>query len=192
VAELEDPAPLIIEIKRTCRFKSRGRNDRGNRLPGCAHCRKAKLDPSHLGAPPSTRDMGSSMDKFAYQALKQTWMLAIAVPLQESGLPRQLERVTAEVELGFDTYAHRDEGNFRFIVEKALGDVLVHGMPGHGIAGGWLPDDSFFPVQRYSMGNVTAKHTPGESSTRIVIFATFRRAPRVPRGGETPALELEL
>lgn len=49
-------------------------------------------------------------------------------------VPRGLESVTATAELRFKQRRRRDEGNFRVILEKALGDALVEG--------GWLADDT--------------------------------------------------
>lgn len=51
-----------------------------------------------------------------------------------SGLPRGQERIEAWATLRFPTRGRRDEGNFRWMLEKALGDALTNGR--------WLADDS--------------------------------------------------
>jgi hypothetical protein len=52
----------------------------------------------------------------------------------EREVPRGLQSVRAKVTIRFKQRRRRDEGNFRVILEKALGDALVEG--------GWLPDDT--------------------------------------------------
>jgi hypothetical protein len=95
--------------------------------PGCAHCGGAKHAGQHLGAPPSLNDGGSGMDRMEYQALKGAWQRAFAEALDRSDLPRGLASVTVEVMCEFPVRRDRDEGNHRWMIEKALGDALVGG-----------------------------------------------------------------
>jgi hypothetical protein len=59
----------------------------------------------------------------------------------------------------FPDRRRRDQGNHRFIVEKALGDALV--------AGGWLPDDTW---EHYEFGGLAMRVERGESWTRLMLF----------------------
>jgi hypothetical protein len=102
------------------------------------------------------------MDHRAYQALKHAWQETLTIALQESGLPRGLDSVMVEGLIGFPDRAERDQGNFRWLVEKALGDALQ--------AGGWIVSDCFFPVPCYEFGGLRAEHTPGRSWLRLMVF----------------------
>ena len=59
----------------------------------------------------------------------------------------------------FPNRIKRDQGNFRWMIEKALGDTLV--------GGGWLPDDTW---DRYEFGGLTYKYEKGVSATRLMLF----------------------
>lgn len=66
--------------------------------------------------------------------VKQDWQQRCQIVLLEAKVPRQLELVTVEALIHHKQYRRRDEGNFRVVLEKALGDALVNGY--------WLPDDT--------------------------------------------------
>jgi hypothetical protein len=102
------------------------------------------------------------MDHRAYQGLKHAWQETLTIALQESGLSRGLDSVMVEGLIGFPDRAERDQGNFRWLVEKALGDALQ--------TGGWIESDCFFPVSRYEFGGLQAEHTPGRSWLRLMVF----------------------
>jgi hypothetical protein len=146
------PVEIVIQQGHPYAKKPDGPN--GERRPGCATCNRAKLHVDHLGAPPSMNEGGGggAMDWRKYQGIKKAWMAVLASKL-------------AEARVGFPTRTKRDEGNVRWMIEKALGDALV--------VGGWLEDDCFFPVRRYSFGGMEAVHTPGSSSVRLVLFPTL-------------------
>jgi hypothetical protein len=189
--------PVEIEVLRACHFKAkplicrekgcgaeRARKDKkapcpacgSDRKPiqrqGCARCEAGKHDPSHYGAPPSLNVLGSG-DVFTFQRIKEEWTALLALRLEASGLPRGLGRVVAEGEATFPDPRRRDQGNFRVLLEKALGDVLVNGCEAEGIAGGWLKDDDW---TRYEFGGLAYAHEPGVSRTRLMLFP----APVVP------------
>jgi hypothetical protein len=65
---------------------------------------------------------------------KRKWQTLLGTLLMAEALPRGLSRVEATAVLSFPTRRRRDEGNFRALLEKALGDALVEG--------GWLADDT--------------------------------------------------
>lgn len=161
-----EPVELLIERDHAFRRKP---NDpaTGRKRIGCQICGRARHDPVHMGAPPSMNSGNHSMQPQAYQALKHAWQAALRAEIEASGLPRGLQAVTVEGLIGFPTRAERDQGNYRWMVEKALGDALV--------AGGWLESDCFFPVSRYEFGGLQAVHAPGHSWLRLMLFA---RGPR--------------
>src|SRR5947207_1933958 len=71
-------------------------------------------------------------------------------------LPRRLERVEASAVLTFPTRRRRDEGNYRALLEKALGDALVEGR--------WLVDDT---PERFTFGTVS--FAEGQPRTAIEL-----------------------
>ena len=172
--------PIRIEQVRRCHFKEKpckecGRphsahrkfDDSGcagfRRQQGCEHCGLAKADLAHFGAPPSYNAVGtgrgSSGAAMVGANLKQAWERLLRELLAESGLPKSLGGVYVEGEITFPDRSRRDQGNYRVILEKALGDALVKG--------GWLKDDDW---TRYEFGQLTQRYQLGESATRLTIF----------------------
>lgn len=164
------PEPVELLIERDHAFKPKGRDPvTGGKRIGCAECGAGRLKPQHLGGPPSLNDGGSGMDRMAFQALKKAWQVAFTEALEASSLPRPVEALSVEAQVGFPTRAGRDEGNHRWMVEKALGDALTRG--------GWLPDDTFWPVDRYRFGQLEGVHVPGRSFLRLILFPRPLPAP---------------
>jgi hypothetical protein len=158
--------PVLLRIEREHAFKKKKPNpETGKKRIGCEVCNAGRYAAQHLGAPPSLNEGGSGMDRMAFQSLKKAWQAAFMVELKASGLPRDLAAVQVEARVGFATRAKRDEGNHRWMIEKALGDALVEG--------GWLPDDCFYPVRRYSFGNLEGEHSPGRSWLELLLFPTL-------------------
>lgn len=167
-----DLEPVVIQVERDHPFKKKDPDPAtGKRRVGCATCAErglgivAKLNVAHLGAPPSMNEGGSGMDRMEYQAVKGAWMAALSAALVASpanAWPRPLHAVMVEAQIGFSTRQSRDEGNLRWMIEKALGDALKKG--------GWLEDDCFYPVRRYSFGSMEGVHSPGRSFTRLILF----------------------
>ncbi len=163
--------PVEILIERDHAFKKKKPDaETGKRRIGCEVCGRGRNHRAHMGAPPSMNSGNHSMQPMAYQALKHAWQDAIAEGLEASGLPRGLESVSIEGLIGFPTRAERDQGNFRWMVEKAAGDALVSGGASVDVAGGWIVSDCFFPVCRYEFGGLQAVHTPGRSWLRLMIM----------------------
>lgn len=149
--------PVEFTVLRECHFKKKD----GRRL-GCARCERAKKHPAHFGAPPSVNSILSgqgSGNAMVYANLKKLWGDLLTARLLETGLPRGLARVVVEGEATFPDRGRRDQGNFRFIVEKALGDALKRG--------GWLADDDW---SSYEFGGFAYRHVPGVSRTRLTLF----------------------
>jgi len=170
--------PVLLEQVRLCQFKAKGCKEcgrakahanhakeggdhvfRGQR--GCARCGRNKGDWAHFGAPRSFNNFvvgpGQAM---AMTGEKQTWESIFVSLLAATRLPRGLGGVYAEGEITFpDERTDRDQGNFRVVIEKALGDALQRG--------GWLENDDW---TRYEFGQLSQRFQPGESATRITIF----------------------
>jgi hypothetical protein len=173
-----DPEPVEFEIVRDHGFHKREptkdpKTGRMVKRIGCEVCKRAKLDPAHLGAPPSLNEGGSGMDRMAYQALKKAWGGVMRAQLEMLDLPRPCESIYVECLVGFDQYRERDQGNLRWMIEKALGDELVDG--------GWLASDCIFPAARYEFGGLRGEHTPGQSWTRFRLFASLTPPTPAPR-----------
>lgn len=97
--------------------------------------------------PPSLNTIATRGNRWAVTRAKKRWEGIFMVLLMEkkasiaAPLPRRLTRVTAAAMLRFPTRHRRDEGNYRWMLEKALGDALQKG--------GYLADDTpeFFTFQ---------------------------------------------
>jgi hypothetical protein len=76
-----------------------------------------------------------------------------------SRLPRNGERAIAGARMRFPKGGRRDSGNFKGVVEKALGDALVEGR--------YIPDDD---DQRYVFAGVEFEDERGADQTVIVVF----------------------
>jgi hypothetical protein len=156
--------PVMIEVVRECHFKAKGAEEvkgRTVKRRGCARCGQPKNAREHMGQPPSINPLGSG-DPMAYQGLKQQWQSLIVHLLRLTDLPRPCAHILVEGEVTFPTRAKRDQGNFRFLIEKALGDALIEG--------GWLVDDDW---DSYEFGNLTKSYERGVSATRLVLFPTL-------------------
>ena len=129
---------------------------------GCEVCRRGRRHADHLGAPPSLNVFGSSANQFVYQGLKKTWQEILDALLRDARLPKPLGKVMAEGRVCFPTRTRRDQGNYRFLLEKALGDTLT--------AGGWLEDDDW---TRYEFGNLAYVYEARVSWTELVIFPAW-------------------
>jgi hypothetical protein len=162
--------PVEIEILRTCAFKKKGTETvttnkrdgtvetREVKRQGCARCGKPKQDESHIGAPSSLNALGSGNPQI-YMGMKSRWQALLLARLEASGLPKPLGRVLVEGEATFPDRIRRDQGNYRVLIEKALGDALTEG--------GWLEDDDW---TRYEFGNLAYVYERGVSRTRLMLF----------------------
>lgn len=156
--------PVMIEHVRLCHFKRKPDEDGHKRL-GCACCGKAKADRVHMGQPPSVNPLVSGVgsgNAQMYAAQKRQWEALLGDLLAASDLPKGLVHVLAEGEATFPTRQRRDQGNHRFMLEKALGDALT--------AGGYIEDDDW---TRYEFGNLIASYEKDVSATRLVLFPTL-------------------
>jgi hypothetical protein len=116
------------------------------------------------GAPPSLNKLGARGRPVDFHRTKKRWQGTLEGYLtaatysgrQHERLPRPIKwaRITATIE--FPTNRRRDEGNFRSLLEKALGDALTNG--------GWLADDT---GDSYRFQRLDLKHNPrkGKATT---------------------------
>jgi hypothetical protein len=109
--------------------------------------------------PPSFNKVGHTGSRWAWTRAKKQWQGDIEIALMASQIPRGLMQVRASARLYFDTNRRRDEGNYRVLLEKCLGDALVNGK--------WLPDDT---ADFYSFGKVeTGLRSAGKPYTILVL-----------------------
>lgn len=125
---------------------------------GCANCGANRGDPIHFGAPPSINVLGSG-DPMLYQSIKQRWQAIFSACLDGTTLPRGLAHIAVDGVATFPDRARRDQGNYRALIEKALGDAFVEG--------GWLDDDDW---THYEFGSLSYAYEAGRSSTQLFIF----------------------
>ena len=121
--------------------------------------RSVEIDVSDT--PPSLNRMGSRGHWRTVHGKKKAWQNDLGMLLLAAGLPKGLRRVEASAILRFRQQRRRDEGNFRAILEKALGDALV--------SGGWLTDDT---PEHYSFGGLEFDQQRGPARTLVTIHYT--------------------
>ena len=130
----------------------------------CVQCGRVVSNIAHHGYPPSLNLGGAGWNGFVYDGYKQAWQRSFHKLMTEAEMPMPLRRVAAEGQICFPDLKGRDQGNFKFLIEKALGDALQEG--------GWLADDEFYPDPHYEFGGLVGTYIKGEAWTRIMLFAT--------------------
>lgn len=115
---------------------------------------------SYDDTPPSVNDPKSGYRGHWSQGAssKSRWEGIFAMLLLSMKVPKDLARVTATATLRFPRRGRRDEGNFRFVLEKALGDALVKG--------GWLTDDD---ASRFTFPQLQFEDETGPKRTTITL-----------------------
>lgn len=111
-------------------------------------------------------DVPPSYNEFAvahwrkYHRVKTLWQGIFEQALMMSRLPPRVRHVHAAAVLTFTTAHRRDEGNYRVLIEKCLGDAL-RGDPKVWPDGRWLPDDTpeFYEFGYVKIHKGEAKHT---------------------------------
>lgn len=84
------------------------------------------------GTPPSFNKVGHSGNRWTWTNTKKQWEGYCVVALLSAPVPKKLSFVRANAWLFFKQERRRDEGNYRTLLEKCLGDALQLG---------WLEDD---------------------------------------------------
>ena len=111
--------------------------------------------------PPSMNAVGGHSHWTVFRKHKKAWQRDIEMALLVAQVPRHLQRVVAVASLRFTVDRRRDEGNFRMLLEKALGDALTNG--------GWLPDDT---PDEYEFGKVHFESESGPARTVLTLTVT--------------------
>lgn len=107
--------------------------------------------------PPSLNAFGSG-NRWKFIQTKKLWQARLLEQLNAADMPA-CGRVMVEGELTFPDRRRRDQGNHRWMLEKALGDALVQG--------GFLADDDW---ERYSFGGLESRFERGVKRTRLILF----------------------
>lgn len=108
--------------------------------------------------PPSFNAIGLRSHWAVGRNEKLKWQGWLSIALMEQKVPRRLKSVSAAATLRFKQRRRRDEGNFRVLLEKALGDALVEG--------GWLADDT---SDLYRFGRVELLAPVDRPETIVVL-----------------------
>lgn len=156
--------PIEIQHTRDHEFDRTGRKGARQKREKCVQCNRVYSNIAHHGVPPSLNLGGAGINGFVYDGYKQAWQKAFKDLIEEAELPRPLKAVSAEGMICFPTRRGRDQGNFKWLIEKALGDALQEG--------GWLADDEFYPEVHYEFGGLAATYQKGQSWTRLMLFPT--------------------
>lgn len=125
----------------------------------CGVCGGNKLEPQH--GPFSSGEFGSGANRWAYQNANRTWKEAFLAALRLSDLPLNCKHIFVEGRMCFPTRAQRDQGNFRYPVEKFLGDALQ--------ADGYIINDKW---GCYEFGQLARVDIPGESWVQLMLMPT--------------------
>jgi hypothetical protein len=112
------------------------------------------------GTPPSLNaaSLGSRGAHMKFNRLKKQWEGDILKCLMLEKAPRRCERVHATAVCRFPSKRKRDEGNFRYLLEKALGDALQ--------LYGTLPDDT---ADEFTFGKLEFDPEKGQARTLITL-----------------------
>lgn len=112
------------------------------------------------GLPKSLNRVGSRGSAFAFHREKKRLENDLVTAMLVAKVPKGAHCVEATAVLYPPTAHKRDEGNFRTILEKALGDALQ--------AGGWLPDDT---PEHFTFGRLTfgEKRKPALTVVELVV-----------------------
>lgn len=92
---------------------------------------------------------------------KKRWEGLLGMLILKERVPKGASHVKASADMRFRVSRKRDEGNFRMVIEKALGDVLQ--------TMGIIPDDT---PEHYEFGHVEFLDKGGMNQTRIILEVT--------------------
>lgn len=110
--------------------------------------------------PPSLNRIGTRGGHWTVTRAKTRWQDIFEVLLMTSNLSRNQDRLRATARLRLPVRRRRDEGNYRWLLEKSLGDALVNGR--------WLLDDT---PEYFTFGELTFEQQPGPARTTITLEA---------------------
>lgn len=115
---------------------------------------------SYDDTPPSFNSVGSRGGQQVFHRKKKEWQSIFETLLMSTGFPRDWQEMTVVVRLTFPEKRRRDEGNFRALLEKALGDALVNGR--------WIPDDT---PEHFFFERVHFEQQTGKPKTTVELTA---------------------
>jgi hypothetical protein len=115
---------------------------------------------------PQSMNVGGSGNQMAFQSQKKMWQGLWIDRFREAGLPRPLGSVRVEGLLCFPDRRERDQGNFRYMLEKSIGDALQEG--------GWLDRDDW---SRYEFGNLRRTYQKGVAYTLLRLWPSDEELP---------------
>lgn len=117
--------------------------------------------------PVSANRLGFRGDARVLHRAKKDWQEEITMALMLEQLPQrpQLQMVEASAVLRFPGQRRRDEGNFKLVLEKALGDAL-RGPEDAWPEGRWIADDT---PDHFAFGSLTFAEGHGPSRTLITL-----------------------
>lgn len=112
------------------------------------------------GVAPPTLNAFTRAHWSKYDKAKREWGDRFLAALTEADVPRgEWAGVLAEGRVTFGDRRRRDQGNHRFLLEKALGDALVKY--------GAIPDDEWGV---YQFGNLEARYVKNALSIDLILF----------------------
>lgn len=111
--------------------------------------------------PPSMNDIIGQGSRWRYTVEKKKWGKLLKQALIDTGLGR-CRRMLVEGQVTFPTRIKHDQGNYRFMLEKALGDALQ--------AAGVLEDDDW---SSYEFGGLHATYEKGVRKTRLLLMPDY-------------------
>lgn len=173
----------LMHVRDHAAVKPEGYTGKRNRWK-CAQpgCKRGPFTLPHLGCPRSMNALGSGNPQ-AFYAAKQMWQDRFTELLHESKLPKPLGSVRAEGLICFPDRIERDQGNFKLMIEKALGDALqvrdADGVP-------WLPKDDW---SRYEFGNLRRHYQKGVAYTLLRLYPSDEPLPDVALDFRPPAID---
>lgn len=89
---------------------------------------------------------------------KQGWMDDLFIVLLENKVPKNIRKAHATAVVRLPANRRRDEGNFRDLLEKALGDALQLQ---------WLPDDT---PEHFTFGALTFEQGAAQTTITLEVW----------------------
>lgn len=122
----------------------------------CRDCGMSRFHPAHGAV--SLNQFGKNKSSYVYNQAKQLWQLELRRLLTEAEMP-VCERVQVMGLMCFPDQRDRDQGNYRYFIEKALGDALQ--------AGGWLANDKW---DYFEFGQLDKTYQKGQQWTTLRLY----------------------
>lgn len=155
VASTSTPAvalePILVRHEPSCPFKLKT----GTKHV-CELCRESRFMPVHHS--PSLNQFGKNKSGYVYNSAKQAWQEVWINLVAAAGLSVEVQGVYVTGRMSFGDNRDRDQGNFRYFLEKSLGDALQKG--------GWISKDVWGV---FEFGQLDRTDEPGKKFTELMI-----------------------